>query len=541
MNIAQNRWLLSRRRFMQLSGLAALCSALGIPVSVVYADPIPMKTNTVILSGSSWLGGNGVSVYSNDGSYDSNDKDLNYVNIGTAANPNNVQSGYRWQCVELINRLYLTQGWITSRWTGNAYQMYDNAPSGFSKELDGSISSVGSGDVIVFTGGVGGNGHVLIVDSLDSDGKTIHTVSQNLMGTNPRRDLTWDTTNKKISTWTGYSTKGIVHSSTTPTTTTPPPIPSTPVAVSRTSSTMAVFFNDGNNHLANWSWDASYGWAFQQWPDDICGQPAAITRTSDSMDVFYRTAEQKLIHRGWTAAGGWGLDVLLSSDVAGDPAAVSRDSGDMQIFFCTAASEVKSVSWNWQTGWNTNAQLLYSGKATSDPVAISRSSSGMDVFFEANGNQLVHLGWSASNGWGTDTWSANGITGRPTAITRNGGGDMSCYYQETNGRVAEESWDWQTSWAWQDWQAQLVGSPSAIPGVSNVIDVFYRETGGNIVDRAFTGYGWVTNNVVGVNSATGNPFALVRGSNIEVFYWNGSTLMDAHWDATNGWSTAPIG
>jgi surface antigen len=327
--------------------------------------------------------------------------------------------------------------------------------------------------------------------------------------------------------------------------------PSTPTAISRTSSTMAVFYNDGSGNLVNWSWDANRnpGWTAQKWTvnfngDTINGQPTAVTRDSSDMDVFYRTSGGKLVNMGWNSTNGWSSpNILLSSGVAGDPAVVSRDSGDMQVFFLTSAGEIKSVSWNSTTGWNLNAQLLYSSGATSDPAAISRTSDSMDVFFGKNNGNLVHLGWTATYGWNTQDWNAgSGLTGRPTAITRNGGGDMSAYYQEhKNGYVAEESWDWQTGWAWRDWQAQLVGSPSAVAGVSNVIDVFYRETGGNIVDRYFNGYVWATTNIVGINSATGNPFALVRGPNLEVFYWNGSKLMDALWDATNGWSTAPVG
>ena len=49
---------------------------------------------------------------------------------------------------------------------------------------------------------------------------------------------------------------------------------------------------------------------------------------------------------------------------------------------------------------------------------------------------------------------------------------------------------------------------------------------------------WASTNAVN-SGATGNPNAIVRGTAMEVFYWSNSTLMDAHWDATNGWSAAP--
>jgi hypothetical protein len=171
------------------------------------------KTNTVILSGADWLGGNGVDIYSNDGDYGSAANDINNINIGTTDNPKIVNTGYRWQCVELINRLYLKRGWTTTYWAGNGAEMYDNAPSVLEKSPNGSISSVGPGDVIVFGGGsfLGDNGqpagHVLIVDSVND--KSIKVVSQNV--SNAWSTLTWDKDKKKITPWSGYTMTGVVH------------------------------------------------------------------------------------------------------------------------------------------------------------------------------------------------------------------------------------------------------------------------------------------------------------------------------------------
>ncbi len=320
------------------------------------------------------------------------------------------------------------------------------------------------------------------------------------------------------------------------------PIPSTPVAVSRNPNTMDVFYNDGADHLVNWSWDVNSGWNAQHWNDDIRGQPAVVARDDGNMDVFYRTAEGKLVNRGWNVSNGWsGPNTLLMSGEVGYPSVVARDPGKMQVFYRTATGEIKSIAWDWRTGWNLNPQRLSGPGATSDPTAIARSSSSMDVFFGKNNGHLVHLGWTAAYGWNTQDWGAgSGVAEKPTAITRNGGGDMSADYQESSGKLGEEFWNWQTGWGWQDWSAQLVGSPSAIPGVLYPIEVFYRETGGNIVDHYFNGTSWASNWIVGAGGATGNPYAIVRGSNEDVFYWKHSTLMDADWNATNGWTTAPV-
>jgi CHAP domain len=326
-------------------------------------------------------------------------------------------------------------------------------------------------------------------------------------------------------------------------------IPSTPSAVSRSGSDMAVFYNDGNSNLVNWSWSANTGWTKQQWadPGGIIGQPAVVSRTSDTMDVFYTTGQHKLIHKGWWANTGWVyFDVLLSGDVAGDPTAIARDSGHIQVFYRTLEGEIKSISWVYNSSggtWNTNPQNLYPSGAATDPYAVTRSSNSMEVFFGNSSGNIVHLGWSSTYGWVTQSWATNSpVKNKPTAIVRNGGGDMSSYYRMNNGNVGEEAWDWQYSWSGQYWTAQIVGSPSATAGVHNVIDDFYRETGGNIVDRYFTGTGWYTTNIVGSGGATSDPFAITRGTTSqEVFYWNGSKLMDANWNTTShSWSTAQI-
>jgi hypothetical protein len=151
-----------------------------------------MQCGATLLSGSDWLGGLGVDVesnYPNQGSGTScGDSTLNYVG--------NIPTGYEWQCVELIDRLYLTRGWISSYWSGYGgdevpganNSMYDEAPSSLSKQPNGSVSYLGPGDVISVNEFIGGvqqdDGHVFIVNSAApaTSGK-VSLVSQNF-GTN---------------------------------------------------------------------------------------------------------------------------------------------------------------------------------------------------------------------------------------------------------------------------------------------------------------------------------------------------------------------
>lgn len=188
---------------------------------VAFVPHANAKTNRVILSGSDWLGGSGVDVYSNDGDFSSASADYNTIVIKGQS----YRTGLRWQCVELVERLYYAKGWIALPQSGGTFawpaphaarEMYNTAPKTLAKEPNGSITSVRAGDVIVLGGGNVTDatgvpaGHVAIVDSVV--GNVINTVSQNISATKARAAFTWDTRTKRISSgWHNYTTIGIVH------------------------------------------------------------------------------------------------------------------------------------------------------------------------------------------------------------------------------------------------------------------------------------------------------------------------------------------
>ena len=123
---------------------------------------------------SSWPGGfTGVPVYSDGGGAVTNC--YNYVTSPVTGT--SVQSGMEWQCVELVNRLYLAKGWITSTWHGNGNQMYANAPASLAKQPQGSITYLAPGDVISFNSTSIAEGHVAVVAQVS--GSSITLVNQN--------------------------------------------------------------------------------------------------------------------------------------------------------------------------------------------------------------------------------------------------------------------------------------------------------------------------------------------------------------------------
>jgi hypothetical protein len=141
---------------------------------------------STLLAGPKWLGGLGVDVKSNGADQGSG------TSCGGTSYVNHIKAGYEWQCTELVDRLYLTRGWITSSWYGNGGDssptshdsMYDRAPASLAKQPNGSISYVGPGDVVSVNeydnGAFFPDGHVLIVNAAKKiTSGTINLVSQN--------------------------------------------------------------------------------------------------------------------------------------------------------------------------------------------------------------------------------------------------------------------------------------------------------------------------------------------------------------------------
>ncbi len=172
---------------------------------------------SVLLAGSAWLGGLGVDVKSNGA-----DQGTGTSCGGSAVNSvNGVKTGYEWQCTELVNRLYVTRGWIAATWPGNGGRssptardsMYDEAPASLSKQPNGSISYLAPGDVVsvnVYDGSsFVPDGHVLVVNTVS--GGNIDLVSQN--GATVTTSATLSDGNLTIpnsGSWT-YPVIGVIH------------------------------------------------------------------------------------------------------------------------------------------------------------------------------------------------------------------------------------------------------------------------------------------------------------------------------------------
>jgi hypothetical protein len=161
------------------------------------------KWGVVELSGSDWLDGRGVTVYSNGPSVSGPASDT--YNYMSNKNGDTTQTGIEWQCVELINRLYLTRGWITSTWYGNGNSLYANAPIGLTKEPNGSITYLNPGDVVTLDDG--GNGHAGIINSVTNN--SVQIVNQNTVAV--YSSATFKNKTITMNGWSGYVVQGVIH------------------------------------------------------------------------------------------------------------------------------------------------------------------------------------------------------------------------------------------------------------------------------------------------------------------------------------------
>jgi len=152
----------------------ALACLAGGAYSAAPASAAP-ACDAVLISGSAWLGGQGVDVRSNGPNTGTGSSCRGYTTNLSASPP---QWGNGWQCVELVNRLYMSRGWISGTWTGNGADMYNTAPTTLSKQPQGSISYIAPGDVVVFgTNFFSGFGHAGVVGT--TSGTTGQLYSQN--------------------------------------------------------------------------------------------------------------------------------------------------------------------------------------------------------------------------------------------------------------------------------------------------------------------------------------------------------------------------
>lgn len=475
------------------------------------------------VAGSGWLGGLGVAIYSNG-------SQVSYTPNKPNNTVNGVVSGEEWQCVEMVNRLYLTSGWTTANWPGNGGQLYDNALTGLTKQLNGSITFLNPGDTLVLQDS--GAGHAAIIKTYNGTTGAIQIASQN---TNVVYDSTFSLSNKTLSStgWGTYSIKGVVHH---PATTT---ASNRPGALARSSTDMDTFYQSSSgNNLVDLYWNSTDGWASTYWGDSIASAPSAIARTSTTMDVFFRNTGNNLVDRYWNSSTGWNSQALTTNGtMRGNPTVLHRDSNSMDVFYRDSSGNLVDVYWNSSTGWSST---YWADNVQGDPSAIARDANDMDIFFRNTGNNLAVRYWNTSTSWNAAALTTNGHDyGDPGALYRTSN-DMSAFYKDNSNNLVDEYWDSTSGWNSTYWGDNISGTPSAISRDSSDMDIFFRTTGNNLVDRYWnSSTSWNTATKDSSGHLSTDPSAIDRdSSDMDVFYGNNGNLDDENWNSTDGWNQA---
>jgi hypothetical protein len=431
-----------------LSTIAALCT---MPVRPVVAAAVPAVSlgscGSVLLSGSAWLGGVGVDVMSNGA-----DQGLG-VSCGGTNHVNGIVSGSEWQCTELVNRLYLTRGWISATWPGNGGRsspsardsMYDEAPASLSKQANGSISYLAAGDAVsinVYDDGVfQQDGHVLVVNSVS--GASVSLVSQNGGVVTSTASLSNGTLTIPASgSWT-YSVIGVVHS---------PGSANGARSIATSDGHIQVFRVDNGAVQENWyspatghtgNWVSPVG---MQGGAGAVGTPAVVKRSGQQViDVFVRSTDG-VIRETWYnwGSGHWGGWIGIGgATFTGDPAVVGTSDGHDQIF-ATSGGAVRQNWFDPVTGhignWVSPVGMQGGAGAVGTPAVVKRSGQQVIDVFVRSTDGVIRETWY---NWGSGHWGGwIGIggatfTGDPRANATSDGHDQIF---AVSGGTVKQNW-----------------------------------------------------------------------------------------------------
>ena len=153
------------------AGLVAVCLvAAPAPAPAARAAArLPDGFGSVLVPSGTWLGGLGVTVYSNGSSAFFCDP-WTHAACRSHIRARGTYVGIRWQCVELAQRLYVARRWYPRTFgIAYAFQIWWAAPRlGMVRRLNGTLRGrdLRPGDMVVWRPGVatGSAGHVAIVD-----------------------------------------------------------------------------------------------------------------------------------------------------------------------------------------------------------------------------------------------------------------------------------------------------------------------------------------------------------------------------------------
>jgi hypothetical protein len=495
---------MSVKTALRRSSLSALFGTLLLTVGLLIGySPTALAYScgdVVYPTSGNWLQGHGVPSRSN-GEWEASPTGNScgsYIHNLAGTPP---QYGWGWQCVELAERLYNTNGWFSGSFgVAGAADIYTDAASlGFSTTPQGSITlaNVEPGDMLVTQEAT--YGHVFIVNSVNTSADTISAVDQN-GGDGGQSTITYTPSTQKISDGSYFDFSGVVHSSNDPLTNSGSggggSITNSPLsAVSMPGGQSMVFWNNGGDLEADY-------WSGSEWYAQNLGAAFGFTSLESAPSAVYQPS-----------------------------------TGQIQVFWQGAGNtlyQAIDAGGTWVGGWS----LPVSATVDSQPAAAVDGSE-VDVYWKDSANLLTEAWWdgSAWNSTGLGTMFYN-MGSAPTAYDQSGG-QSDIFWTDTSGNLVEAVWDGS---AWSGWPIPvgLISSqPSALLDGSGNNDVFWKD-GSNLKEAFYNGGIWNTFTIPYATNMATAPAATASSSQVDVYYTNSSgTLYENVWDGS-AWSNWAI-
>jgi hypothetical protein len=358
--------------------IAVVAAATVLGTSLAAAGP---AAASVVISGGSWLGGQGV--------------DVCYPYNQTCGGNVTTTTGYGFQCVDLPQRLYYKLGWYgREQFAGvaYAYQIYGDAGSlGFQAHANGSGYIPVPGDMIV-EGATSGNsaGHVAVVDHVSGD--SIYATEENASPTG------WHTYTLSGSTISGgYGTVlGTVHAPADHLGTPPPP-DNPPSAAVTANGTAYVFWKgtDGNLWEADGPAAGSLGAPFKIGMGPLGSAPAAGVDGQGNTYVYWKGTDGNLWEAYWTGSRWAGPEPLGKGPLGSAPAVAVTGNATAYVFWEGTDGNL------WEADGSAAGSLgapfrIGMGPLGSAPAAGVDSSGDTYVYWKGTDNNLWEGYWTGS-------------------------------------------------------------------------------------------------------------------------------------------------
>lgn len=505
-----------------------------VSIGLITASLVPMvaftgtahadtdcSPNGVALSGSSWLSRGGVNVCNHPGDGSHYCLQISGDPVGQNCGSGYVWSGDKWECVEMINRLYLTKHWTTATWKGNGGGtdgLIYHLPGNLTDQLNGSISYINTGDVITLNYGT--FGHAGIINSVS--GTTYNIINQNADLNSSAYiysgSLSSGNANLHMNAWLGYTVQAIVHHPTSP----PPPAPNddypTPAVMDFNSKEQAFGRGTDNGLYVN-AWQSGSGWSGfsnMQTNSVFASNPAAINFNGEG-DVFARGTDKQIYKSTWNGTAWGGFSTLQSTATFdSDPVAYQYDNSNLNVFAVGTDGQMWEISKD--PSWETAFSLLQTASYFVGKPAVIRYNDSEYVVGRGIDNEMYVDVWTSGTGWSGFTRIAPGSTfaSDPAVFVFNN--VLNIFARGTDNQMYANYFD--TSWH----PFSLIQSGALFSSNPTVAQfggkeyVFARGTDNQIYGNAWTvGTGWSGFSLLASGTFVGNPVAIQYGTVLNVF------------------------